>query len=37
MDDFEFGKFMVMNSLKHLAYAAVVYAVVLGAYWTYVA
>ena len=37
MDEYEFGKFMVVDALKYAAYAALVYAVGLGAYWMFVA
>ena len=37
MDDREFGKYMVVDALKYAAYAAIVYAVGLGAYWLFVA
>lgn len=36
MDEYEFGKFMVMDSLKYLAYALAIYVVALGAYWLFI-
>ena len=35
-DDFEYGKYMVVDALKYAAYAAIVYAVCLGAYWLFI-
>jgi hypothetical protein len=36
MTDFEFGKFIVIDTLQNLAYALGVYVVALGAYWMFI-
>ena len=33
MNDFEYGKFMVIDTIKYMADATVIYAVPIGLYW----
>ena len=33
MNDFEFGKYIVLDTIKYMAYATVIYAVPIGLYW----
>lgn len=35
-DNYEFGKFMVMDSLMYIAYAVGVYTTSIGAYWLFI-
>ena len=33
MNDYEYGKYMVLDTIKYMAYAMVIYAVPIGLYW----